>query len=60
MFFNYFDQFLTESENLFEKEYGTELMHHLKLTFVEAKPPPPLVFSQQLLMAAETGGEYSY
>jgi len=34
------------------------IINHLKLTFVEAKPPPPQVISQQLLMAAEASAEY--
>jgi len=29
-----------------------------KLTFVAAKPPPPHIAYQELLMAAETGAEY--
>jgi hypothetical protein len=34
------------------------LINHLKLTFVAAKPPPPHIAYQELLMAAETGAEY--
>jgi len=34
------------------------IINHLKLTFVEAKPLPPHVISQQLLMAAEASAEY--
>jgi len=30
----------------------------LKLTFVADKPPPPHIASQEVLMAAEAGGEY--
>jgi hypothetical protein len=31
---------------------------HLTLTFVAAKPSPPRIASQELLMAAEAGSEY--
>ena len=34
------------------------IINHLKLTFVAAKPPPPQVVSQELLMAAEASAEY--
>jgi len=34
------------------------IIHHLKLTFVATKPPPPRIASQELLLAAETSGEY--
>ena len=34
------------------------IIHHLKLTFVADKPPPPHLVSQELLMAAETSTEY--
>jgi hypothetical protein len=34
------------------------IINHLKLTFVASKPPPPRVAYQELLMAAEAGGEY--
>jgi len=34
------------------------IINHLKLTFVAAKPPPPRVPSQELLMAAQTSAEY--
>jgi hypothetical protein len=34
------------------------IIDHLKLSFVAAKPPPPRIASQELLMAVETGGEY--
>jgi hypothetical protein len=34
------------------------IINHLKLTFVAAKPPPPRVASQELLMAAQTSAEY--
>lgn len=33
------------------------IIDHLKLTFVAERPPPQLAF-QELLMAAETSGEY--
>ena len=34
------------------------IINHLKLTFVADKPPPPHIASQEVLMAAETSGEY--
>jgi len=34
------------------------IIGHLKLTFVADKPPPPRVAYQEVLMAAEAGGEY--
>ena len=34
------------------------IISHLKLTFVAERPPPPHIAYQELLMAAETGGEY--
>jgi hypothetical protein len=34
------------------------IINHLKLIFVAAKPPPPRIASQELLMAAETSAEY--
>jgi hypothetical protein len=34
------------------------IIRHLKLTFIAAKPPPPHIAYQELLMAAETGAEY--
>jgi hypothetical protein len=34
------------------------IINHLKLSFVAAKPPPPCIASQELLVAAETSGEY--
>jgi hypothetical protein len=34
------------------------IIDHLKLTFVTAKPLPARMASQELLMAAEAGGEY--
>jgi hypothetical protein len=34
------------------------IINHLKLTFVANKPPPPHIAYQELLIAAETGGEY--
>jgi hypothetical protein len=33
-------------------------INHLKLTFIAHRPPPPWIASQELLMAAEAGGEY--
>jgi len=35
-----------------------KIINHLKLTFVAKKPPPPHIAYQELLIAAETGGEY--
>jgi hypothetical protein len=34
------------------------IIDHLKLTFVAERPPPPQRAYQEVLMAAETGGEY--
>ena len=34
------------------------IINHLKLSFVAAKPPPPWIAYQELLMAAEAGSEY--
>ena len=34
------------------------IIDHLKLRFVAAKPPPPHVFEQIALIAAEESGEY--
>jgi hypothetical protein len=34
------------------------IIDHLKLTFVAERPPPPQMAFQELLMAAETSGEY--
>jgi len=34
------------------------ILDHLKLTFVADKPPPPRIAYQEVLMAAETSGEY--
>jgi hypothetical protein len=33
------------------------IIHHLKLTFVATKPPPPQVVFQELLVAAEASAE---
>ena len=35
------------------------IIAHFKLTFVAERPPPPHMAFQQVLMAAETGSEYS-
>jgi hypothetical protein len=35
-----------------------KIINHLKLTFSAAKPPPPRMISQELLMAAEVSTEY--
>ena len=34
------------------------IINHLKLPLRAERPPPPQVAYQELLMAAETGGEY--
>jgi len=34
------------------------IIAHLKLTFHAQRPPPPWVFQQELLMAAEEKGEH--
>jgi hypothetical protein len=34
------------------------IIHHLKLTFVAGKPPPPHLVYQELLMDSETGAEH--
>jgi hypothetical protein len=34
------------------------IINHLKLTFAAAKPPPPHLGYQEVLMAAETAAEY--
>jgi hypothetical protein len=34
------------------------IIDHLKLMFVADKPPPSQLVYQELLMAAETSGEY--
>jgi hypothetical protein len=34
------------------------IIHHLKLTFLAERPPPPHIAYQEVLMAAETGREY--
>jgi hypothetical protein len=34
------------------------IIHHLKLTFVADRPPPPHIAYQEVLMAAETPAEY--
>jgi hypothetical protein len=34
------------------------IINHLKLTFIADKPPPPRVAYQEVLMAAETSGDY--
>jgi len=44
----------------FITEYAVvdRIIHHLKLTFVADKPPPPHLVYQELLMDSETGAEY--
>ena len=34
------------------------IIHHLKLTFVAERPPPPHLVYQEFLMDSETGAEY--
>ncbi len=34
------------------------IIHHLKLSFVADKPPPPQIAYQEVLMAADSGAEY--
>jgi len=34
------------------------IIDHLKLTFVAERSPPPHIAYQEVLMAAESGGEY--
>ncbi|MGB8953107.1 MAG: acid--CoA ligase [Candidatus Aminicenantales bacterium] len=34
------------------------IIHHIKLTFVADKPPPPRIAYQELLMAADASAEY--
>ena len=34
------------------------IINHLKLTFVAERPPPPHIAYQEVLMAAEPGGDY--
>jgi len=36
------------------------IIEHLKLSFVAERPPPPHIAYQEVLMAADTGGEYFY
>jgi hypothetical protein len=43
---------------LSEFEVVDRVINHLKLVFVATKPPPPRIAYQELLMAAEAGGEY--
>ena len=38
--------------------YHSLMKRAFKLTFVAAKPPPPHVFEQVALMAAEESGDY--
>jgi len=35
------------------------IINHLRLTFVAERPPPLQLAYQEILMAAEAGGEYS-
>jgi hypothetical protein len=34
------------------------IIDYLKLTFVAERPPPPRYANQEILVAAEAGGEY--
>jgi hypothetical protein len=34
------------------------IINHLKLEFLAERPPPPFVFEQVVLMAAEVSAEY--
>ena len=43
---------------LTEFEVVDRIINHLKLVFVATKPPPPRIAYQELLIAAEAGGEY--
>ena len=44
----------------FLTDYAVEekIIDHLKLTFIAERPPPPHIAYQEVLMAAESGGEY--
>jgi hypothetical protein len=55
LLFLYFDRLLS-----FLTGYSVvdRIINHLKLTFVADRPPPPYLFYQELLMAAETSAEY--
>jgi hypothetical protein len=58
--FHYFDRFLAEYEERFEKEYGflRSIINHLKLTFVAERPPPPHLVWQEFLMDPEAPADY--
>jgi hypothetical protein len=43
---------------LTEHAVGDRIIDHLKLTFAAAKPPPPEIAFQELLMAADVSVEY--
>jgi len=65
---HYFDRFLAEYEERFEKECGffrpiikelvDRIINHLKLTFVAERPPPPHVVSLEFLMDLEAPADY--
>ena len=42
-----------------EKEISIRIINHLKLIFFAERPSPPQSAYQEVLMAAEGGGEYS-
>jgi len=50
--------FAREVPALREVAVVDRIIDHLKLRFVAAKPPPPHVFEQIALIAAEESGEY--
>jgi hypothetical protein len=59
VFFDYFEQFLREYEDRFEKEYGyfRPVIQDVVEKFEAERPPPPRHVQQDLLMAAEESGE---
>ena len=50
--------FLTAIAFLTDYAVVDRIIDHLKLTFVAEKPPLPQFAYQEVLMAAETAGEY--
>jgi hypothetical protein len=59
VFFYYFERFLREYEDRFEKEYGyfRPAIQDAVKKFEAERPPPPHVVQQDLLMAVEESGE---